>query len=276
MSVLFPGAAEALQVRLFSAGAIELGEWWPRTDLIRGFWRLYFHDREGVSLLLRTGRFDVPRDRVVLVPSGLDFQASLERAVRQLYVHFDFVGWPPEATTQLIPEPLVLEPDPERDDLTRRLHGALSEAREIDPILGSRLKALVHLSMADALAVLPAERTGRFLRLVDGHRELIGVLQYIEENLGHTLSNAHLAELAGSSESRFIRRFREAMGQSPARYVQDRRLRRAAELLISSDEGIGEIAEACGFANRYYFSRVFAHHMGVPPAKYRSERPHLD
>ncbi|MDJ0849213.1 MAG: AraC family transcriptional regulator, partial [Myxococcota bacterium] len=258
MSVLFPGAAEALQVRLFSAGTVELGEWWPRTDQIRGFWRLYFNDREGVSLLLRTGRFDMPRERVVLVPSGLDFQANLERDVRQLYCHFDFVGWPPETTTQLLPDPLVLEPDAERDALTLRLREELAEADEIDPILGSRLKALVHLSFADALSVLPDESTGRFLRLVDGHRELFGVLQYIEENLGHTLSNAHLAELAGSSESRFIRRFRAAMGQSPARYVQDRRLRRAAELLVSSDEGIGEIAEACGFANRYYFSRVFA------------------
>jgi AraC-like DNA-binding protein len=57
--------------------------------------------------------------------------------------------------------------------------------------------------------------------------------------------------------------------------VQDRRLSRAAELLVSTDQSIDHIAETCGFANRYYFTRVFAQRMGCPPARYRTDRPYL-
>ena len=83
-------------------------------------------------------------------------------------------------------------------------------------------------------------------------------------------------EIALTSESRFIRCFRDATGQTPARYVQDRRLRRAAEALVATDRSIDEIAERCGFANRYYFTRVFSQRMGVSPARYRSNWPHYD
>ena len=42
-------------------------------------------------------------------------------------------------------------------------------------------------------------------------------------------------------------------------------------MLVSTVLSIDEIADRCGFANRYYFSRVFAQRMGRPPARYRSE-----
>jgi transcriptional regulator GlxA family with amidase domain len=141
--------------------------------------------------------------------------------------------------------------------------------------LASRTKALVHMAAADALAQIPDDRASRFLRIAAGQQELLAVLQHIDRNLDQPLSNAALAEIAMASESRFIRRFREATGRTPGRYVQDRRLRKAAELLISTDQSIDHIAENCGFANRYYFTRVFAQRMGCPPARYRSDRPYV-
>ena len=96
-----------------------------------------------------------------------------------------------------------------------------------------------------------------------------------EQNLEQPLSNKRLAKVAIMSESRFIRRFREATGRTPGRFVQDRRLHHAAELLVSTDQSIDQIAESCGFANRYYFTRVFAQRMGCPPARYRTDTPYL-
>jgi transcriptional regulator GlxA family with amidase domain len=217
----------------------------------------------------------VPAEQLVLVPPGLDFDITLRRPVEQLFVHFEFLGWPPEAARELLPEPVVLQADDLRDALTRRLCDDLAKASRIDPVLGGRLKALVHLSIAGALENLPSDRTRRVLRINEGQSELLAVLHYIDENLAEPMSNAALAEIALSSESRFIRRFREATGRTPARYVQERRLERASELLVSTDYSIDRIAEASGFANRYYFTRVFTQRMGLPPGRYRSERPHI-
>jgi AraC-like DNA-binding protein len=250
-------------------------QWWPETDLLRGFWRLYLHDEDGASLQLADGAVALPAGRLVLVPAGLEFDIVLERPLTHLFVHFEFLGWPPEAARDLLPGPVVLPEDEVSDALARRLCRELGAAARLDATLSGRVKALVHLSIAAALAELPEERTRPVLRINEGQRELMAVLHYIDEHLAEPLNNATLAEIALSSESRFIRRFREATGRTPARYVQERRLERASELLVSTDHSIDRIAEVSGFANRYYFTRVFTQRMGLPPGRYRSERPHL-
>jgi AraC-like DNA-binding protein len=211
----------------------------------------------------------------VLVPAGIEFEPILDSPVQQLHIQFEFVGWPAKAAHEVMPEPVVLEPNSNRDALAAEIREELINAKEIDPVLASRLKALVHLATAEALAQIPEERATRFLRIAEGQQELLAVLHHIDKHLDQPLNNARLAEIAMASESRFIRRFREATGRTPGRYVQDRRLRKAAELLISTDQSIDQIAETCGFANRYYFTRVFAQRMGCPPARYRTDRPYL-
>ncbi len=275
MSVLFPDPQEGLYTRLFSAGYLKVDQWWPATDLLRGFWRLYLNEQDGAELHVGDTRFPLPEGRLVLVPPGLDFRIVLQHPLSQLFVQFEFLGWPPEAARELLPTPLVLPPDDLRDALARRLREELGRASRLSPVHSARVKALVHLSIAAALEALPAERARRVLRIHEGQGELLAVLHYIDEHLTEPMSNARLAEIAQSSESRFIRRFREATGRTPARYVQERRLERASELLVSTEYSIDRIAEATGFANRYYFTRVFTQRMGLPPGRYRSERPHL-
>lgn len=276
MSVLFSERQEGLYTRLFSAGYITVDQWWPETDLLRGFWRLYLNEKEGASLRLADGAFPLPAGRLVLVPPGLAFDIALAGPLEQLFLHFEFLGWPAEAARDLLPGPSVLPEDEVRHALARELVHDLARATRLDPVLSGRVKALVHLAMAAALDGLPEERARRALRINEGQRELLAVLHYIDEHLAEPMSNATLAEIASSSESRFIRRFREATGRTPARYVQERRLERASELLVSTDYGIDRIAEVSGFANRYYFTRVFTQRMGLPPGRYRSERPHLE
>jgi AraC-like DNA-binding protein len=275
MSILFPGVAESLNIRLLSAGYITLDSWWTETDRLREFWRLYLNYQSGASLRVADEICTLPQDRIVLVPAGIDFRAELEHPVDQLFIQFEFVGWPAQAAREVVPTPVVLDQDAQRDALAEALRGELQSAHEIGPILASRLKALAHLAAAEVLSDIPEDRARNFLRIAEGQQELLAVLHYIDKHLDQPLNNARLAEIALASESRFIRRFREATGRTPGRYVQDRRLRRAAELLVSTDQTIDQIAESCGFANRYYFTRVFAQRMGCPPARYRSDRPYL-
>ena len=56
---------------------------------------------------------------------------------------------------------------------------------------------------------------------------------------------------------------------APARYIVERRVSRAAELLVYSNDSLEQIADACGFPNRFYLSRVFTKVLGTSPARYR-------
>ncbi len=275
MNFVFPGIAEPLNVRLFSASYATAGSWWAESDRIRDVWRLYLNEAEGIGLRIDSELHPLPANRLVLVPAGLEFDVVVDSPVNQFFVYFEFVGWPAKAAQEIVPGPVFLDAEPLRDQLLAQVIEEVKAAKEIEPVLASRLKALVHLASADALAEIPEDRATRFLRIAEGQQELLAVLQHIDSNLDQPLSNAKLAEIAMASESRFIRRFREATGRTPGRYVQDRRLRKAAELLISTGQSIDEIAESCGFANRYYFTRVFAQRMGCPPARYRSDRPYM-
>jgi len=275
MPVLFPGVAESLDIRLLAAGCIDVDSWWATSDQIREIWRLYLCEEDGAALRAGDRLFPLAQNRIVIVPAGFEFEPVVERPVGQFFLHFELVGWPSKDVREVVPEPVSLDPSGLRDDLAEELRRELGGAGEIHPILASRLKALVHMSLSELIAGVSEERARIFFRIAEGRHELLPVLRFIDKNLGQRLTNMRLAEIAVASESRFVRSFREATGRTPWRYVQDRRLHRAAELLISTDQSIEEIADHCGFANRYYFTRVFAQRMGCPPARYRTGQPFI-
>lgn len=68
--------------------------------------------------------------------------------------------------------------------------------------------------------------------------------------------------------------FKKEVGVTPHEYLTRARMERAKEILLSgvtnrySDYSITQIAEACGFAEPLYFSRVFKKYYGVAPSHY--------
>lgn len=67
----------------------------------------------------------------------------------------------------------------------------------------------------------------------------------------------------------FCRYFKRLTGKTITTYPNEIRIDKAAELLVSSDEKIIEIAGACGFENIGYFNKRFKNLKGSTPSKYR-------
>ena len=95
------------------------------------------------------------------------------------------------------------------------------------------------------------------------------ILKYIENNYAQKISVADAAEIAGFSESHFMRYFKETMGTSFVEYLKDYRLTMAARLLLASDASILSISEDVGFENLSYFNRAFKKKYKVTPSQYR-------
>ena len=95
------------------------------------------------------------------------------------------------------------------------------------------------------------------------------VLKYVENNYADKISIADIADVAGFSESHFMRYFKETMGTSFVDYLNDYRLTMAARLLQSSDSSVLSISGEVGFESLSYFNRAFKKHYGMTPLQYR-------
>jgi AraC-like DNA-binding protein len=102
-------------------------------------------------------------------------------------------------------------------------------------------------------------------------RRLARVLDHIETNLEGDLALDSMASIACLSRYHFARSFKQAVGQSPHRYVGARRLERAKALLIQGDRSLVDIALSLGFSSQANFTRAFRQATGLAPGQYRQQ-----
>lgn len=98
----------------------------------------------------------------------------------------------------------------------------------------------------------------------------------IEQHYGEDLSLDELAKSANVSKSECLRCFKLTMQTTPYRYLMEYRLSKAAELLKSSDESIGNIADSVGFRQISHFGKCFKEKTGVSPREYRKNNAFLN
>ncbi|MFK7856778.1 MAG: GlxA family transcriptional regulator [Granulosicoccus sp.] len=98
---------------------------------------------------------------------------------------------------------------------------------------------------------------------------LSDTLQYILNNVNEHLTVTSLAARACMSERSFARKFKEAIGVTPAHYVELSRVQSARALLEQTDDLIEVVAMTVGFVNSERMRRAFQRHMGISATDYR-------
>ena len=94
-------------------------------------------------------------------------------------------------------------------------------------------------------------------------------VQFIREHLSETITNDTIAKAAGISKTRLQIRFRDAVGMSLHKYLGERRLLRAENLIRSTDLTFADIAECCGFRHHEYLGHVLKQKRGITPRQLR-------
>lgn len=95
------------------------------------------------------------------------------------------------------------------------------------------------------------------------------VLDYIHSNLDNTeLSIDKFSDDIGMSRVQLYRKIKAVTGSSPSKLILDIRLKKAAELLSTTDDTVTEVSYKCGFNEVSYFGKCFKANYNISPSEY--------
>ena len=94
-------------------------------------------------------------------------------------------------------------------------------------------------------------------------------IAYMAQHLDESLPIAALAAQACLSPSHYFALFKRQTGSTPMRYFTHLRIQYACHLLGTTSSPVKEIAEALGYKDQFYFSRVFKAVNHMAPSEYR-------
>jgi len=97
------------------------------------------------------------------------------------------------------------------------------------------------------------------------------IKRYITSNPGGDITLGELAGIFHYNEKYLGRLFKRETGKTLHEYINEKRVRRAEQLLRTTGENIINISERVGFNNVTYFNRIFKKIHGKSPAAYRKD-----
>ncbi len=95
--------------------------------------------------------------------------------------------------------------------------------------------------------------------------------KYINENINKKITIKSICEEVGCSKTTLIASFKKEFGITVNAAITNVKLEEAKKLLTAGKLSINEVAQATGFLDQSYFSKVFLAECGVSPSEYKRE-----
>lgn len=195
------------------------------------------------------------RGTVALIPPGLAHREAAHGRLDTLWL-----GLAGSRLASLDPSRLHLWDDPA---LLPALEAVWFAAAAQRPGSGWEIDALAQVVLARLLRQ-PEQALPN-----DTAEALDAVIATLSQRYAQPLRVARLAAAAGCSEGHFFRAFRQRTGTTPVAFVAAQRIRQAMRLITVSGLPLQAVAQAVGYADPLYFSRVFKRVVGCTPQAYR-------
>lgn len=124
----------------------------------------------------------------------------------------------------------------------------------------------------EAIRAIIVDICGKFAECSQENRGLAGQLQqYIEENYADpNLTIAGLGTVFDKTPSYLSRLFKQQVGCGLLEYINQYRIIKAKQLLVTENQTLRQIAAAVGFENDKTFTRLFKKYTGTVPSKWKA------
>lgn len=95
------------------------------------------------------------------------------------------------------------------------------------------------------------------------------IKDYIDNHYKEDIALSTITTVMNMNQFYLAHVFKAYSGYSPKQYQTRRRIGEAQNLLLSTDLGVTEVANAVGYDNVNNFHRIFNNLVGIPPARYK-------
>lgn len=106
-------------------------------------------------------------------------------------------------------------------------------------------------------------------RKLEERKPILLAKEYMQENFWRSLTLEEVSAYVGFNASYFSNLFKRETSMNFLEYLTTLRIDHARERLMKTDDSVNEIAEAVGYSDVKYFSRIFKRSLGLSPNKFR-------
>ncbi len=211
------------------------------------------------------GRIKLEPGYVYLIPGQYKFLYSCPESMQLLWVHFQLEFLAGLDVFQRY-EPVFSYPA-SKDDVIN-FEYMVSHLETPSPEIFIEVRAL----LLRLLKPFVPEDWGTIQSAPENVERLKPALELLNKNYNQPFNLRATAKAVKMNPTSMSDLFRQTFGTPPSRYLMDLRLRRAQNLLLTTDRRIVDIAAECGFEDPLYFSRAFRKRCRVSPRKFRQNR----
>lgn len=244
----------SINLELWTTRLIQLSSWRLR-GLNDPFWRLYIPVEGSARLTVNRDQdrieIDLEEGSAYVIPPHTTMFSEMTGTFTKWYMHFSLGqrgDW--------------VSPGIFSIDMTQTMMDSVANLSDLESSAHPWASLRI---VGEALEQLPESIWAQ--RRVDHRVE--AAMEFMHGNMGRKLTAQEVAASAGVSVRNLNHLFQLHLGKSPMNVLLDFRLNQACRLLRHSDISIDQIAEDCGFPNRYYFSRMMKQVRSTSPAAYR-------
>ncbi len=196
---------------------------------------------------------------IYIIPAELDFAYSCDNYLEKLYFHVNILRYNQYDLMAECKECIVLSN--RQEDITY----AAREWEKQDVFGAFMMKSLLYRIMEEALVKANVSLGG----IEDYSDAVRQTIHFVDENLRATLQAKDIAEQLYVSAGVLQKRFRKEVGVSLGKYIDDRLMFKAEQMLHTKGASVKDISDQLGFCDQFYFSRCFSKRYGVSPVRYR-------
>ena len=249
-----------LQMEIIYGAFVQLDQRWKRERVCDAYTRLYFVQSGDGYLRMNGQEIKLEPGYLYIIPAGCRFDYGCTH-LSKLFFHLMLKAI--EGIDLLSAIQGICKLPMDDGEIERLLKWCISDdyadILQLKTYLYQRISACMRLHTTQKIPV----------RKYSEH--VVRAVAYIQENLRLNLSITEMAQVLFVSESKLRKDFRNEIGMSIGKYMDNLVFLRAKQLLTDKTLSIGQISQRLGFCDQFYFSRRFKEIFQQTPSEYREE-----